>query len=162
MCPAKTWQGTFNYCTATFGNWRCYTIAIFYCKRILIMDILSYYGEILNIKQIYAAGYKNYSRPVMCSRRCSWFCSSGLSSRESTFWRRVSYSFSSRCIFCSSVCRAVLRAVSPSSFSFSFSAEGSLVSPAFLISLAAASNKMISLSKPRRNFSLSFYALYRS
>ena len=20
MCPAKTWQGTFNYCTATFGN----------------------------------------------------------------------------------------------------------------------------------------------
>ena len=41
-------------------------------------------------------------------------------------------------------------------------AEGSLESPAFLISLAAASNKMISLSKPRRNFSLSFDALYRS
>ena len=32
------------------------------------------------------------------------------------------------------------------------------MSPAFLISLAAASNKMISHSKPRRNFSLSFDA----
>ena len=45
---------------------------------------------------------------------------------------------------------------------FNFSEEGSLASPAFLISLAAASNKMISLSTPRRNFSLSFDALYRS
>ena len=78
--------------------------------------------------------------------------------RVSTFWRRTSYSFSSRRIFRSSACRPVLRVVSSFSFAFSFLAEGSLASPAFLISLAAASYKMISLSKPRRNFSLSFDA----
>lgn len=74
---------------------------------------------------------------------------SGLCRRSFTFWRRVSYSLSSRCIFRSSACRAVLRTVSSSSSAFSFSAEVSLVSPAFLISLAAASNKIISLSNPR-------------
>ena len=104
--------------------------------------------------------YNSYSKSLFRWRCCS--CSFGLSSRASTFWRRVSYSFSFLCTFRSSACRAVLRAESPSSSAFNFSLEGSLVSPTFLISLAAASNKMISLSKPRRNFSLSFDPLYRS
>ncbi len=112
------------------------------------------------LQRLSKAPNPRYSKSLLRCRCCS--CSFGLSSRASTFWRRVSYSFSSRCIFRSSVCRAALRAESPSSSAFTLSEEGSLVSPAFLISLAAASNKIISLSKPRRNFSLSFDALYRS
>ena len=98
----------------------------------------------------------------LSSISCVFSFFAGCFNRLLAFRRKASYSFSSRWIFRSSACSAVLRAVSSFSSAFSFSAEGSLVSPAFLISLAAASNKMISLSKPRRNFSLSFDALYRS
>ena len=65
--------------------------------------------------------YRSSSQPNFISN----FCEGDRS--VSTFWHRVSYSFSSRCIFRSSVCRAVLRAESPSSSAFSFSEEGSLV-----------------------------------
>ena len=71
-----------------------------------------------------------------------------LSNKSQTFYRTTSYSFSFR----SSACRAVLRVVSLSSSTFSFSAEWSLVNPAFLISLAAASNKESDASSnPRDN-----------
>lgn len=92
-------------------------------------------------------------------RSCNNFCRLGYFRMWSAFCRRVSYFFFSRCIFRSSACRAVLWAASPSSPVFSFWAEGNLVSPTFLISLAAVSNKMISLSNPRGNFSLFFDAL---
>ena len=98
----------------------------------------------------------------LSSISCVFSFFAGCFNRLLTFLRKASYSFSSRCIFRSSAYRVILRVASPSNSAFSFSMEGSLVIPAFLISLAAASNKMISLSKPRRNFSLSFDALYRS
>lgn len=82
-------------------------------------------------------------------------CSCGTERRASTFCLIVSYSWTSLLAVRYSASSESFFSVSAAS-SFSMrSAEGTGTAPSFFSSLAAASNKMISLSWPRRNFSLS-------
>lgn len=64
----------------------------------------------------------------------------------------TSCSFLICCIFRKFNCRGVLQVVSPSDSAFRYLLKESLVSSAFLISLAAVFNRIILLSNPRRFF----------
>lgn len=88
-----------------------------------------------------------------CRLCCS--CSFGMERRASTFCLIVLYSWASLlAVRYSARSESFLSMSAASSFSMR-SAEGTGTASSFFSSLAAASNKMISLSWPRRNFSLS-------
>ena len=95
-------------------------------------------------------GQNIYSKLTLCCDSRT----SCLSGRASTFWRRVSYSYSSLWAFLYSDCRAVLLAVISSILPRSRWVAGSGTASRRFNSLAAASNRMISPLMPPEEFLL--------